>query len=232
VTTTVALTFDNLGEAAELQLGADPPDGAHFSVADVLPRLLEALAERDLHATFFVEGINAERYPGALRDIAAGGHEIGYHAWCHEQWGALDEGAKPDNLRRGAEAFEQLGLRPQGFRPPGGAIDDATEQALKDLGFRYCSPDGDEPSTTAAVARLPFRWPLVDAYWVLPQYGQNKGIGRFEDEVDKALSEGGYVPLVMHPFLWADEEVEHAVRRVLDRLAKTGARVARMGDLP
>ena len=88
-----------------------------------------------------------------------------------------------------------------------------------------------EPST-ATVARLPFRWPLVDAYWVLPQYGQNKGIGRFEDEVEKALSGGGYVPLVMHPFLWADTEVEHGVRRVLDRLAKTDARVARMGDVP
>src|SRR5256714_2759365 len=144
--TVVALTFDNLGEAAEVRLGAEPPAGEHFSVAEVLPRLLEALRERDLAATFFVEGINAERYPDALRAIATGGHEVAYHAWCHEEWGALEDDAQADNLRRGAEAFEKLDLRPQGFRPPGGQLTAATEDALARLGYRYCSPEGGEPS--------------------------------------------------------------------------------------
>src|SRR4051794_8312304 len=108
----IALTFDNLGEAAEIQLGAEPDErGRHFSVTEVLPRLLDALAERELRATFFVEGLNAELYPDALREIAGRGHEVGYHAWCHEEWGALDGEAQADNLRRGAEAFEKLELR-------------------------------------------------------------------------------------------------------------------------
>ena len=230
--TVVAVTFDNLGEAAEVQHGADPPDGDHFTIADVLPRLLEALGDRDLRATFFIEGINAERYPDALRAIADRGHEVAYHAWCHEEWAALDEDAAADNLRRGAAAFERLGLRPQGFRPPGGATSAGTEDALERLGFHYLSPEGDDPDERSAVARLPFRWPLVDAYWVLPQYGQEQGIGRFEQEVEQALEAGGYVPLVMHPFLWANEDIEHAVRRVLDRVATSGARTARMADLP
>ena len=73
----VLLSFDNLGEAADLERGtAQPPIGDDPSVTVGLPRALEALAAHDLRATFFVEGLNAELYPQALRDIAAAGHEV------------------------------------------------------------------------------------------------------------------------------------------------------------
>ena len=231
----IVLTFDNLGEAAEIQLGAEPDErGSHFSVTDVLPRLLDALDERELHVTFFVEGLNTELYPDALREMAGRGHELGYHAWCHEEWGELDAGAQAGNLRRGAEAFERLGLRPRGFRPPGGALDSGGERALAELGFAYASPEGDEPAA-GDVARMPFRWPLVDAYWVLPSFaerreadGHEEGIAGFAAEVDRAIEAGGYVPLILHPFLWADPETERAELEVLDRVARAGAQ--RMGD--
>src|SRR3954469_23587127 len=53
---TVSITFDNLGEAAELERGAwpdDQPVGEHFSVRESLPQLLSMLAAEDLPATFF-----------------------------------------------------------------------------------------------------------------------------------------------------------------------------------
>ena len=72
----VSLTFDNLGEAAEIELGlrgADEPRGGHWSVVCALPVVLEELAGVELPATFFVEGINAEIYPGgAARDRRRG----------------------------------------------------------------------------------------------------------------------------------------------------------------
>ena len=55
---TVSVTFDNLGEAAELERGtwpADRPLGEHFSVREALPRV-ELLARAGLRATFFAEG--------------------------------------------------------------------------------------------------------------------------------------------------------------------------------
>ena len=70
----MSVTFDNLGEAAQLELGmwpADVPEGQHFTVVDVLPRLLDLLATRKVRATFFVEGLNAEMYPQALHTIVA-----------------------------------------------------------------------------------------------------------------------------------------------------------------
>ena len=67
----VSLTFDNLGEAAELEMGALPADAA--AAADTgrprprwCQRCSTELAERGLTATFFVEG--AER--GALSRVA------------------------------------------------------------------------------------------------------------------------------------------------------------------
>src|SRR5580692_2567714 len=89
----VSVTFDNLGEAAQLELGmwpAEVPQGEHFSVVEVLPRLLDLLASHGVAASFFVEGLNAQMYPDALRAILAGGHEVAVHAWRHEDWGALD----------------------------------------------------------------------------------------------------------------------------------------------
>ena len=73
----IALTFDNLGEAADLERGlwpADAPLGHHPSVTVALPRLLDALDDLGLRATFCVEALNCEVYPDAVRGIAARGH--------------------------------------------------------------------------------------------------------------------------------------------------------------
>jgi len=60
----VLLTFDNLGEAADLERDLTPPApvGEHPSVTVALPALLDRLRDLELPATFFVEGINATVY--------------------------------------------------------------------------------------------------------------------------------------------------------------------------
>ena len=86
---TVSVTFDNLGEAAELERGTWPEDqplGEHFSVRECLPELLGMLAREDLRATFFLEGLNGELYPDAVAGLRAAGHEVACHGWRHEPW--------------------------------------------------------------------------------------------------------------------------------------------------
>jgi polysaccharide deacetylase family protein (PEP-CTERM system associated) len=46
-------------------------------------RLLELLARENVHATFFVLGWVANKYPALVRDIHAAGHEIGNHSYWH-----------------------------------------------------------------------------------------------------------------------------------------------------
>ena len=46
-------------------------------------RLLDLFAELKVDATFFVLGWVAERFPGLVREIAAGGHEVACHSYQH-----------------------------------------------------------------------------------------------------------------------------------------------------
>src|SRR6185369_2154889 len=134
----VLLSFDNLGEAADLERHGAPPPGPHPSVTVGLPRALAALAALDLRATFFVEGLNAELYPEALRNIAAAGHEVGLHGWRHEVWDALSADEEEELLGRGVAAFAGLGLEVEGFRPPGGGLGPRSFEALAAQGLRWC----------------------------------------------------------------------------------------------
>lgn len=231
----LSVTFDNLGEAAELQLGADPPEGEHESVTRSLPLVLDALERHGVHATFFCEGLNAERYPEALREIADRGHEVAYHAWCHEQWGELDPEQEEENLRRGAEAFRNLGLDLRGFRPPGGEVSERTTELLRDAGFSYVSPAGSH----AEPGVLPFRWEEVDAFHVLPVFEEQRrellgsaeagGLDAIREHmagaVRRVARDGGYAAIVLHNGMFEMED------ELVDELLAEASRRAGEGDL-
>jgi peptidoglycan/xylan/chitin deacetylase (PgdA/CDA1 family) len=231
------LSFDNLGEAADLERGtAQPPIGDDPSVAVGLPRALEALAAFDLRATFFVEGLNAELYPQALRDIAAAGHEVALHGWRHEVWDALSEAEEDELLDRGMGALAALGLEVEGFRPPGGALGPRTLGALAAHGLRWCSPAGEHAQRTAGVVSLPFRWPAVDAYHRMESFadrrtawGDRADVASPREAADAligALDARGDGPLVLilHPFLLLEEAEAEQARRVLEQVAERIAR--------
>jgi peptidoglycan/xylan/chitin deacetylase (PgdA/CDA1 family) len=234
----VSLTFDNLGEAAEIELGlrgGDEPRGGHWSVVSALPAVLEELAGAGLPATFFVEGVNAEIYPEALRSIAAAGHEIGFHAWCHEDWAGLTPAQEAENLDRGLAALRSLGLEVAGFRPPGGLIAPGTAGLLAARGVRHCSPAGSGPGLADGVALLPFAWPAVDVFHVLPQFAALRAhVAGSEDAggpdavraalleaVERAVADGGHAVLVLHT--WMAEGIRDALHDVLARCAAGAA---------
>ena len=174
MTDTIVLTIDNLGEAAEIEQGTWPagaPRGRHPSVTQALPRLLDLLDAVALRATFFVEAINTRDYPAALREIAARGHELGFHAWRHERWGELSPDAEQDVIDRSFPAYAQLGLDVRAFRPPGGGLNPLTSRRLRVAGVSWCSAQGERAGVDdAAMAHLPFRWDLVDATYLYPPF--------------------------------------------------------------
>ena len=46
--------------------------------------LLDGLAERGVHATFFVNGVNASGWPETLRRIVREGHQLANHTYNHK----------------------------------------------------------------------------------------------------------------------------------------------------
>lgn len=247
-----SVTFDNLGEAAQLELGMWPeevPMGEHFTVVDVLPRLLDLLATHRLRATFFVEGLNAEMYPQALHTIADAGHEVALHAYRHEEWAALDADSEVALLRRATAAMRSIDIHPLGFRPPGGGLTDRTLALLGEHGYTYVSPAGEREGVLDGLAVLPFRWPLVDAYSYMPQFSglrERYGDGpdplapeQARDEMIAALDahavQGGHLTLLFHPFsvAFTGDPGWEALDSVLGhtaRLAATGAITATRMD--
>ena len=127
---TVCLSFDNLGEAAELEAGIWPRTrkvGRHYSVEEGLPWVLKTLGSRP--ATFFIEGWSAKQYPSAVASIAAAAKEVGLHGWRHEQWKGVGSQER-ELLVESVVEFDGLGIKTRGFRPPGGPMTPAGIQFL------------------------------------------------------------------------------------------------------
>src|SRR5207249_2561476 len=60
-------------------------DGLPCRVEQNMDRILELLAEADVHATFFTLGWIAERYPDLIRRVDGAGHEIASHGFAHRR---------------------------------------------------------------------------------------------------------------------------------------------------
>ena len=47
-------------------------------------RLVDLLAELGVPSTWFIPGHTIDTYPDVCARVVAGGHEVGYHGYCHE----------------------------------------------------------------------------------------------------------------------------------------------------
>lgn len=214
-----SVTFDNFGEAADIELGRHPADqavGTHYTAHECLPTILKIVEQHPV--TYFIEAINVARYPEQIKAIRDAGHEISMHAWQHENWGSRNPQQRQDILQRSLDAFETLGIRPGGFRPPGGVMPPGSLQEFHDAGLSYCSPLGEAGASgiDQKIAVLPFAWKHVDAYMLDPGLGALRT--RFGDPaaaVDEsvwqdsltaamqtALTQKTHVTVIFHPFLF------------------------------
>jgi len=229
----LVLTFDNLGEASALERGQQSaPTRRDPSVTRALPWLLDELDRHGLAATFFVEAINCELYPAAVREIAERGHELGHHGWSHETWRDLSPDDERDVLTRGGAAFAHLGLTPRGFRPPGGALTKHTPALLRELGFDWCSPEGGDAHVEDGLAYVPFDWELVDAYHLMDSFGELRARrgdpapasppADTADRIARRLGTGRQT-LILHPFLMLDDAWAAGASRLLEAVATLAA---------
>lgn len=99
-------------------------------------RILDALAERGAHATFFILTRRARAHPGMLADVIAAGHEVALHGPDHV---ALDRFTPREVFARTSAARDELedlsGRRVRWVRPPYGRQSPLTYLALRRTGL-------------------------------------------------------------------------------------------------
>ena len=115
----VALTFD------------DGPYG------EATNQILDILKKEQVHATFFLLGINVEKYPAITKRIVNEGHVIGNHSHSHS--GSLSKMppvAFQGDVRHADNLIVSVtGLHPRYFRPPYGSHTPSMDEQLKDMGY-------------------------------------------------------------------------------------------------
>jgi peptidoglycan-N-acetylglucosamine deacetylase len=238
---TLCLTFDNMGRARDIAEGrAAAPDDAEPGLAIGYPRLLSLLDELGVRGTFFIEGWNALHHPERIEELAKRGHEVGLHGWVHERFASLDRLRAEQLLHDGAAALGRLGLRPKGFRAPGGERGKHAIPVLQALGFRYdSSTDADERSTrpgllAPGLAHIPWRPEMVDSIQYLRHPVRPRSPLELEAMWKGALDslQDGTITLVIHAFVsGVDDQRFAVVRRVLSHALELGMEVTTAGAL-
>ncbi len=231
-----------MGAARDIAEGrAAAPDAAEPGLAIGYPRLLGLLDELELRGTFFIEGWNGLHHPERVQELAERGHEVGLHGWAHEKFGALDKARAEQLLYDGTASLERIGLRPKGFRAPGGLRGKHTVPVLQALGFRYdSSTDPEDRSTQPALlapglAHIPWSWDMVDSVQYLRHPVRPRTPGEMEkiwrEGIDTALKGNKVLTVVIHAFVsGADEERFAAVKRFL-AYARDQVEIKTAGDL-
>lgn len=102
---------------------------------DHTPELLDVLQQKDVKATFFVVGKQAEAFPQHLKRIADDGHEIQNHTYSHRSLEYLSEEEIEQEIFRTSAIVQALtGRTPTYLRPPGGHEGKILPEVMK----RFC----------------------------------------------------------------------------------------------
>lgn len=94
--------------------------------------LLDGLRERNVRATFFILGEQAEQYPEVIQQMHEDGHCIGNHTYHHVDLSCLCEADAWQEIEQTNELIESLtGECPIFLRPPFGACSSNLKDSLQ-----------------------------------------------------------------------------------------------------
>lgn len=183
----IALTFD---------------DGPHPSQTH---RILDILERYNVHATFFMIGVNVENYPEAAKEVIARGHEVGNHTFTHSHLKSLTETSLDSELSHCEDLLEDLcEYRPHLFRPPEGYLSAYVE---------HCSERADYTLIL---------WSVDTRDWAV------KDAGVIAERVLSEISPGDIV--LMHDYV-AQSKTPEALEIVLPKLLALGYEPVTVSEL-
>ncbi|MBA2686604.1 MAG: polysaccharide deacetylase family protein [Gemmatimonadaceae bacterium] len=123
------------------------------------PRILDALKEKNVKATFFILGRHAERWPDLVLRIAHEGHQIGNHGYFHRKLHFKRPFYVRQDIKLGKRAIERAGApAPNWFRAPHGFRNPWVNSIASSMGERVAGWslgvwDTDKPGVKEIVKR-------------------------------------------------------------------------------
>lgn len=191
----VALTFDD---------GPDP----HWT-----PQILDLLRQYHVHATFFVVGSNAEKYPSLLRRIVNEGHEIGSHTFTHANLAEVPDRQVSLELNATLRVIQNAtGYATQLFRPPYNA--DSRPENVAEL----------RPLEIAQGLGY-----LTVLEQIDPQDWSRPGTDEIVQRVKEQMGHGSII--LLHDAGGNRHETVEALPRILENLQQSGVAVVSLADL-
>ncbi len=134
------------------------------------PRVLQALADQCVKATFFVNGEPLRQHADLARQVRDAGHTLGMHGHRHDNFAQLPAEAQGSDLKAMLAAYvDVLGERPAAWRFPFLAESPVMMAALARLGVTVMSVDA------GAEDWLPAQTPQMLATKLLGQLAKTGG---------------------------------------------------------
>lgn len=99
------------------------------------PRVLDALADHKIVATFFCSLPAAQQSPGLIERMRAEGHEVGFHCVEHVRHTERSGAEVRAEAHEGKSGLELLGAEPSSWRTPWGIHTDASIAAAGETGL-------------------------------------------------------------------------------------------------
>jgi peptidoglycan-N-acetylglucosamine deacetylase len=220
---TVSITIDVDGEAGL-------PDGGRgyaqqltsrserlYGLRRGLPRVLRALEEADVRATFYVPGVVAQRHPDEIRAVLDSGHELGHHGHTHRRPDSLTAAEQRSELEDGLAALSEL-APVRGYRAPGWELTPFTLRLLSELGFTHDSSlmADDRPYRIGDLVELPVHWTLDDAPHFERTTDSDPLLRCWLAELECAVSEERHITYTLHPEILGRPHRLPVLQRLLD----------------
>lgn len=104
--------------------------------SEITPQILDVLKQKNVKATFFLQGDHVVAHPDLVRRIHDEGHVIGNHSWSHRTFDGLSDAEALSEITRTNEAIRKItGVTPELFRYPKGVESDSGNKAIRSLGM-------------------------------------------------------------------------------------------------
>jgi polysaccharide deacetylase family protein (PEP-CTERM system associated) len=122
-------------------------------------RILEMLRKTKSHATFFVLGWIAERFPKLIERIVAEGHELASHGYAHQRSDRISRKLFLEDISRAKTILEDIaGTAVMGYRAPSFSVSKSNlwfMETVEAAGYRYSSSTHPIPNDNYGIPEGP-----------------------------------------------------------------------------